>query len=78
MKKLVLAAAIATAATGCYGSFGAFNKVHDWNGHVTGSKVGNSAIHTVFWILPVYEIVILGDLLIFNTVEFFSGSTPMK
>lgn len=77
MKKIVLAAALATA-TGCYGSMGAFNKVHDWNGQATGSKVGNSVINALFWIVPVYPLTILGDVLIFNTIEFATGSNPFK
>ena len=63
---------------GCYGSYGAFHKVHAWNGKATSSKWGNSAIHLGLWIVPVYEIVLLGDFLIFNTVEHFSGKNPMK
>lgn len=73
MKKLVLAATLASVAVpaaGCYGSFSAFHAVHDWNGHVTDSKVGNSVIHAALWIIPVYGLVLLGDLIIFNTVEF--------
>lgn len=65
---LVLASAI--GAQGCYGSYGAFHAVHRWNGHATGSKVGNSAIHLGLWIIPVYPILLVGDFLIFNTVEF--------
>ena len=80
MKKLVLATALAVGAgsAGCYGTNGAFNKVHNWNGHATGSKVANSVIHFAFWILPVYELTLLGDLIIFNTIEFATGSNPMN
>jgi len=71
----VLALTLATTA-GCYGSYGAFNKVHEWNGQVTGDKWANSAIHLGLWIVPVYELAILGDFLIFNTIEHFTGSNP--
>ena len=75
---LVLAATLATSAAGCYGSYSAFHAVHKWNGHATNSKIGNSAIHLGLWILPVYELVIVGDFLIFNTVEFATGSPVFK
>jgi len=74
---LVLAATLASSA-GCYGSYGAFHAVHKWNGHATNSKVANSAIHLGLWILPVYELVFLGDFLIFNNVEFVTGSPVFK
>ena len=30
------------------------------------------------WIIPVYELAILGDFLIFNTIEFATGSNPLN
>ena len=74
---LVVAAAL-TTATGCYGSYGAFNAVHRWNGHATDSRVGNSLIHFGLWIVPVYELSLVGDFLIFNNVEFLTGSPVFK
>lgn len=69
---LLVAAALATQA-GCYGSYSAFGAVHSWNGHATDSKIANSAIHFVFWVVPIYELTLFGDFLIFNNVEFFTG-----
>lgn len=73
MKRLapvVLALTLASASAGCYGSYSAFNSVHKWNANVTGSKITNSIIHFALWVIPVYELVIVGDFLIFNNVEF--------
>jgi hypothetical protein len=80
MKKLAPLAitAMLAATPACYGSYSAFNAVHHWNGHVTGSKVGNSVIHFALWVIPVYELTILGDWLIFNNVEFLTGSPVFK
>jgi hypothetical protein len=78
---VLVAAALAAAAvpaSGCYGKYTAFHKVHKWNGGVTASRIANSAIHFGLWILPVYELVILGDILIFNTVETFTGKNPLE
>lgn len=69
---LALAAALAVQP-GCYASFSAFHSLHQWNGHVTGSPIANSAIHAGLWIIPAYELTLLGDLIIFNTVEFATG-----
>jgi hypothetical protein len=78
MKRIALMLVLAgtlSAASGCYGSYGAFNAVHKWNGRVTNSKIVNSAVHIAFWLpLPVYELVLLGDFLIFNNIEFLTGA----
>ena len=79
MKKNMMALSlIAALATGCYGSYGAFNTVHRWNGHATENKVANSAIHFGLWILPVYPICLLGDFLVFNNIEFITGQPVFK
>ncbi len=81
MKRLLIALCLtgmlATTA-GCYGQFALTKKVHQWNGSVSGDKF----VHTlVFWamiIVPVYEVVMLADGLVFNTIEFWSGSNPLE
>lgn len=81
MKRLapvLIVAALAASQPACYGSYGAFHAVHRWNGGATGNKIANSAIHLGLWILPVYPLCLLGDFLIFNTVEFATGSPVFK
>ncbi|MBP9085118.1 MAG: DUF3332 family protein [Kofleriaceae bacterium] len=75
---LATALATATTATGCFGSYGAFQKVHRWNGSVTSEKFSKSALHFALWIIPVYELAIAADWLIFNNIEFISGTNPLK
>ena len=75
---LALAAVLSTTAAGCYGSYGAFHKVHAWNGTVASDKWARSAVHLGLWILPVYELAIVGDFLIFNTVEHLTGDKVFK
>ncbi len=77
LASLALVAALATQPA-CYGSYGAFHAVHNWNGHATGNKIANSAIHLGLWIVPVYPICLFGDFLIFNTIEFATGSPVFK
>lgn len=77
MKRILLALTLATS-TGCYGSYAAFNHVHHWNGQVTNSKVANSLIHFGLWVIPVYELCLFGDFILFNNIEFISGSNPLQ
>lgn len=59
----------------CIGSFGLFNKVLDWNKTATNNKFLNELIFLV--ISPVYSICGLADVVVLNTIEFWSGSNPL-
>ena len=58
----------------CIGSFGLFNKVLDWN-----KGISNKFVNEVVFILisPAYAVCGVVDLLVLNTVEFWSGSNPV-
>ena len=75
-RRFVVSALAAAASTGCYGKFAATKKLHDWNGSF-GSKFVSTLIFWLFLILPVYELFALGDALIFNLIEFWTGSNPL-
>ncbi len=64
-------------ATGCYGPFRLTSKLHDWNGRVSQKKFVNELVFLGMCILPVYEICILGDGLIFNSIEWWGGRNPI-
>lgn len=75
---LLIASTLAATQPACYGSYGAFHSVHRWNGTATGNKVANSVIHFGLWVIPIYELAIIGDWLIFNNIEFLTGSRVFK
>ena len=60
----------------CIGSFGLSNKLLDWNRNID-SKFVNELVFIAFWIVPVYEISALADILVLNSIEFWSGSNPV-
>lgn len=72
----VLAISSSLFFTSCIGSFGLTNKVLTWNQQV-GSKFVNGLVFFSFWILPVYELSALADLLVINSIEFWSGNNPV-
>ena len=78
-KHLVVATVIALSASmmmqSCIGSFALFNKVKNWNEHV-GDKFVNEIVFVAMWILPVYELCFAADLLVLNSIEFWSGENP--
>ena len=60
----------------CIGSFSLSNKLLSWNRSIDG-KLVNELVFIAFWIVPVYEISILADILILNSIEFWSGENPV-
>lgn len=82
MKKRYFTVAILLAACGslvftsCIGKFALTEKVISWNNTV-GSKFVNELVFVAFWILPVYEVTAIADLLVINSIEFWSGNNPV-
>ena len=68
--------ALSLTATSCLGSFSLTKKVMAWNNQV-GSKFVNELVFVAFWIVPVYEITELSDILVINSIEFWSGANPV-
>ena len=60
----------------CLGSFALTEKVKSWNRHV-GNKFINELVYIAFWGIGVYPISYVADLLIINSIEFWSGHNPM-
>lgn len=82
MKKrsLTMLAAITIASSimfsSCIGSFSLSNKLLDWNRNID-SKFVNELVFIAFWIVPVYEISMLADVLVINSIEFWTGDNPV-
>lgn len=82
MKKHTMTAAVAllllgsVTMTSCIGSFSLTKQVMSWNKQV-GSKFLNEVVFFAFWVLPVYEVTALCDVLVINSIEFWSGNNPL-
>ena len=73
---LLLIATMAVMSVGCYGSFNLTKKVYNWNGSL-GNKWVVEVVFLVCNVLPVYGIAGFADVIILNTVEFWTGTNPM-
>lgn len=60
----------------CIGSFGLWNGLKGWNEGI-GNKFVNEVVFLAFHIVPVYEVAYLADILVLNSIEFWSGSNPV-
>ena len=76
MKKTFKLTALLLSATimfsSCIGSFQLTNKVFKINNNI-GDKWVNELVFAACCILPVYEITLFVDAIVFNTIEFWSG-----
>lgn len=72
-----------TATTACFGPFNLTRNVYHWNSGIKGSgEVSDKWMKEfVFFgmiIIPVYMFATLLDAFIFNSIQFWSGNTPIK
>lgn len=73
---LVLTVCASLGLSSCIGSFALTKRLMSWN-QTIGNKVVNELVFIAFWILPVYEVSALADVLVINSIEFWSGDNPM-
>lgn len=73
---LISAVAASTLCTSCIGSFALTNKLLSWNKQVS-NKFVNELVFFAFWVIPVYEVAALADVVVINSIEFWSGSNPL-
>jgi len=76
MKKIITSVSVAALLTGCLGQNALFDTVQDWNADATNNKFVNQGISFAFWWIPVYGLSLLGDIIIFNSIEFWTGTNP--
>ena len=65
-----------TSFQGCIGNFALSNNVLKLNQKVS-NKFINEVLFIVLWIIPVYPITILVDILVINSIEFWTGKNPL-
>lgn len=73
---VICAVAASLGLSSCIGNFALTNKLLSWNKGVS-NKFVNELIFFGFWVLPVYEVCALADILVLNTIEFWSGNNPV-
>ncbi len=73
---VVLALAASMLSTSCIGSFALTNKLLTWNKTIS-NKFVNELVFFAFWIIPVYEVSAFADVVVFNSIEFWSGNNPV-
>lgn len=68
---------VSILSTSCLGSFSAFNSLRDWNDGLTENKFLDNLIFWALNIAFIYPLFIIGDVVFFNLLEFWTGSNPI-
>ena len=68
---------VSILSTSCIGSFPLFHKIHSWNEGVSDNKFVNELVFIALHIVPVYEVAYFADVVVLNTIEFWTGSSPI-
>lgn len=74
LSAMLLCAAILFSS--CIGSFQLTGKVKNWNDNL-GNKWVNELVFVACCIVPVYEITLLVDAVVLNSIEFWSGKQAL-
>jgi len=62
--------------SGCYGPFNLTRRLYQWNGQVNGKWEREFVFILLAW-APVYSLAVLGDAIVFNSMEFWTGNNPV-
>ncbi|MGZ3459166.1 MAG: DUF3332 domain-containing protein [Archangium sp.] len=63
--------------SGCFGSFALVKKIYGINEEVSANKFVRWLVFLGLTIVPVYEVSAFFDALLFNSLEFWTGSNPL-
>ncbi len=69
---------ILSMGTGCIGNFGLSGKVRKFNLETSQDRWGREIVFVVLYVIPVYPFAGLLDILVFNSIEFWTGTNPIN
>ncbi|NDV78012.1 DUF3332 domain-containing protein [Dysgonomonas sp. 511] len=76
MKTAALVLASSLLFSSCIGSFSLTSRFASWNQTIDSNRFVNAILFVVF--IPAYMVTLVGDALLFNTIEFWTGSNPVE
>jgi len=80
MKKTLLALVLSVglASSSCLGPDHLYHSVKNWNAGLSDQDWVNELVFLGLMIVPVYPFALAGDVLVFNTVGYWSGNYLVK
>jgi len=68
---------ILSMGAGCIGNFGLMGKVRKFNLETTQDRWGREILFVVLYVIPVYPFAGFLDMIVFNSIEFWTGTNPI-
>ena len=80
MKKILFAALLTLGITcsSCLGPNNAYRSLQNWNAELSDVDAVNEVVFLAMWIIPVYGIAQLLDIVIFNTIDYWVEGDVLK
>ena len=79
MKKALIACALAFGlTTSCLGPDNLYHSVKNWNAELSDMDWVNELVFLGMTIIPVYGIALFADVLVFNTVTYWTGNDTIS
>lgn len=76
VKKPLVAALLSLGLlSSCLGPNRLINQLYEWNMTATDDKWQNEGIFAVFNIIPLYPLAWIGDIVVFNSIEWWGGAS---
>ena len=72
----VVLVALGLLTSGCFGPFNLTRRLYRWNEQVQGKWEQEFMFILLAWV-PVYGLAVLGDAVVFNSMEFWTGNNPV-
>ncbi|QRO00312.1 DUF3332 domain-containing protein [Archangium violaceum] len=73
----LFATVLSLHVSGCFGSFALTRKIYGLNESVSDNKFVRWLVFLGFSIIPVYAVGTFVDAIVFNSLEFWTGSNPL-
>lgn len=70
--------ALALLGSGCMGSFSLTRKLYHWNQGVSQDRWGREFVFLILVLIPIYDLAGVGDAIVFNSIEFWTGKNPIE
>ena len=75
---MVLGLCLAFLTTGCIGQMGMSGKVRQFNLETTEDRWGREILFIILMVIPIYGFAALADIIVFNSIEFWTGKNPVN
>ena len=72
----IAAVMVGMVTSGCFGPFNLTRRLYRWNEQVNGKWEREFMFILLAWV-PVYGLAVLGDGVVFNSMEFWTGKNPV-